>query len=218
MPIAPSATGHLTLGACQVTPEQDRAVVSAIVFHRDTAETFEHSRKWWSTQAVYGSGKVEKQILNFSFSGWKIPFPLEVERLEAGHGSQRRRKASLMVVTCCYRCCPNNGCQRIPLQARVPLCAHGARAFPVWAVPVLGLFQMEEEWAGLQTDSQSKDVWLAPGVQIKVPTMVEEGVFNGPLSSKWTGFPNFLIVCDKRTSVVFQSMGFNCGHLQYLAT
>jgi hypothetical protein len=38
------------------------------------------------------------QILNFSFSGWKIPFPLEVERLDAGHGSQRRRKASLMVV------------------------------------------------------------------------------------------------------------------------
>ena len=47
--------------------------------------------------------------------------------------------------------------------------------------------------------------------------MVEEGVFNGPLSSKWTGFPHFFIVCDKRTCVVFQSMGYNCGHLQYLA-
>ena len=49
------------------------------------------------------------QILNFSFSGWKIPFPLEVERLEAGHGSQRRRKASLMVVAAVALCKCSNG-------------------------------------------------------------------------------------------------------------
>jgi len=54
----------LTLGACQVTPEQDRAVVSAIVFHRDTAETFEHKQQ----KVMKHSGSLWQWKISYRFS------------------------------------------------------------------------------------------------------------------------------------------------------
>ena len=110
-----------------------------------------NSRKWWSTQAVYGSGKF---LTDSQLQFFRLENSLPAWSWEAW-GWTWIPKTTKGIIDGCCRCCPNNGCQRIPLQARVPLCAHRARAFPVWAVPVLGLFQMEEEWAGLQT---GKDV------------------------------------------------------------
>lgn len=143
MPIAPSATGHLfdawSLPGHSWTG-QSRGQCHCL-----------SQRYCWDLWTAESDEALRQSMAVWQWKSWKTDSQLQFFRLEnslpawswEAWGWTWIPKTTKGIIDGCYRCCPNNGCQRIPLQARVPLCAHGARAFPVWAVPVLGLFQMK---------------------------------------------------------------------------
>ena len=53
--------------------------------------------------------------------------------------------------------------------------------------------------------------------RLRFPRWLRKVSSTAPCPPSGPASPIFFIVCDKRTCVVFQSMGYNCGHLQYLA-